>query len=228
MKIWVDADARPVAVKEILYRAANRTRIELTLIANQMLRVPPSPWIKALQVPAGFDVADQKIAQEVVADDVVVTADVPLAALVIAKGAVVIDPRGELLDKGNIQERLSMRNFMESLCSSGIETGGPASLSSADRQLCQSAGSVVVPRSAKFRRRCVVTVSTCKSKANEIDSYSDKPAQRQPVMPRRGRECRILLRAQPFFFVMTVVDPPRQFAPPFSMFVAGCPVLACF
>ena len=134
MKIWVDADACPVAVKEILYRAANRTRIELTLIANQMLRVPPSPWIKALQVPAGFDVADQKIAQEVVAGDVVVTADVPLAALVIAKGAVVIDPRGELLDKGNIQERLSMRNFMESLRNSGIETGGPASLSSADRQ----------------------------------------------------------------------------------------------
>ena len=134
MKLWVDADACPVAVKEILYRAANRTRIELTLIANQMLRVPPSPWIKALQVPAGFDVADQKIAQEVVAGDVVVTADVPLAALVIAKGAVVIDPRGELLDKGNIQERLSMRNFMESLRNSGIETGGPASLSSADRQ----------------------------------------------------------------------------------------------
>lgn len=134
MKIWVDADACPVAVKEILYRAANRTRIELTLIANQMLRVPPSPWVKALQVPAGFDVADQKIAQEVVAGDVVVTADVPLAALVIAKGAVVIDPRGELLDKGNIQERLSMRNFMESLRNSGIETGGPASLSSADRQ----------------------------------------------------------------------------------------------
>ena len=134
MKIWVDADACPVAVKEILYRAANRTRIELTLIANQMLRVPPSPWIKALQVPAGFDVADQKIAQEFVAGDVVVTADVPLAALVIAKGAVVIDPRGELLDKGNIQERLSMRNFMESLRNSGIETGGPASLSSADRQ----------------------------------------------------------------------------------------------
>lgn len=134
MKIWVDADACPVAVKEILYRAANRTRIELTLIANQMLRVPPSPWIKALQVPAGFDVADQKIAQEVVAGDVVVTADVPLAALVIAKGAVVIDPRGELLDKGNIQERLSMRNFMESLRNSGIETGGPALLSSADRQ----------------------------------------------------------------------------------------------
>lgn len=134
MKIWVDADACPVAIKEILYRAANRTEIELTLIANQMLRVPPSPWIKALQVPSGFDVADQRIAQEAAAGDLVVTADVPLAAQVIAKGARVIDPRGELLDKGNIQERLTMRNFMETLRNSGVETGGPASLSAADRQ----------------------------------------------------------------------------------------------
>lgn len=107
---------------------------ELTLIANQMLRVPPSPWIKALQVPSGFDAADRRIAQEVAAGDLVVTADVPLAAQVIAKGAVVIDPRGELLDKGNIQERLSMRNFMETLRNTGVETGGPASLSAADRQ----------------------------------------------------------------------------------------------
>ena len=134
MKIWVDADACPVAIKEILYRVANRTQIELTLIANQMLRVPPSPWIKALQVPSGFDVADQRIVQEVAAGDLVVTADVPLAARVITKGAVVIDPRGELLDKGNIQERLTMRNFMETLRNSGVETGGPASLSAADRQ----------------------------------------------------------------------------------------------
>ena len=134
MKIWVDADACPVAIKEILYRVANRTQIELTLIANQMLRVPPSPWIKALQVPSGFDVADQRIVQEVAAGDLVVTADVPLAARVITKGAVVIDPRGELLDRGNIQERLTMRNFMETLRNSGVETGGPASLSAADRQ----------------------------------------------------------------------------------------------
>ena len=134
MKIWVDADACPVAIKEILYRVANRTEIELTLIANQMLRVPPSPWIKALQVPSGFDVADQRIAQEAEAGDVVVTADVPLAALVVAKGAVVIDPRGELLDKNNIQERLTMRNFMETLRNSGVETGGPAALSTADKQ----------------------------------------------------------------------------------------------
>ena len=134
MRIWVDADACPVAIKEILYRVANRVGIELTLIANQMLRVPPSPWIKALQVSSGFDVADQRIAQEAEAGDVVVTADIPLAALVVAKGAVVIDPRGVLLDKGNIQERLTMRNFMETLRNSGVETGGPAALSSADRQ----------------------------------------------------------------------------------------------
>lgn len=134
MKIWVDADACPVAIKEILYRAANRAEIPLTLIANQMLRVPPSPWIKALQVPAGFDVADRRIAQEAEAGDVVVTADIPLAAAVIAKGALVIDTRGDLLDEGCIQERLSMRNFMETLRNSGVETGGPSSLSSADKQ----------------------------------------------------------------------------------------------
>ncbi len=134
MKIWVDADACPVAVKEILYRAANRAQVPLTLIANRMLRVPPSPWIRALQVPGGFDVADQRIAEEAQAGDLIITADVPLAAQVIAKGAVVIDPRGELLNASNIQERLTMRNFLDGLRSSGVETGGPPALSSADRQ----------------------------------------------------------------------------------------------
>jgi len=134
MHIWVDADACPVAIKEILYRAANRVERPLTLVANQMLRVPPATWIKAVQVPSGFDVADQRIAQSAVAGDIVVTADIPLAAAVIAKGAWVIDPRGELLDAGNIQERLSMRNFMETLRNSGVETGGPAAMSAADRQ----------------------------------------------------------------------------------------------
>lgn len=134
MKIWVDADACPVAIKEILFRAATRAQIPMTLIANQILRVPPSPWIKALQVPSGFDVADQRIVQEAGVGDLVVTADVPLAAQVVAKGAIVIDPRGELLDNNNIQERLTMRNFMEGLRSSGVETGGPAALSSSDKQ----------------------------------------------------------------------------------------------
>ncbi len=134
MKIWVDADACPVAIKEVLYRAANRAKIPTVLIANQMLRVPPSPWIRALQVPSGFDVADQRIVDEADHGDLVVTADIPLAAQVIAKGAHVIDPRGELMNKGNIEGRLTMRNFMENLRNSGIDTGGPAGLSKADVQ----------------------------------------------------------------------------------------------
>ncbi|MCX7177023.1 MAG: YaiI/YqxD family protein [Proteobacteria bacterium] len=134
MKIWVDADACPAVIKDILYRAVDRTQVYLTLIANQMLRVPPSPWIRALQVPSGFDVADQRIAQDAEAGDIVVTADIPLAALVIAKGAIVLDPRGDLLDASNIQERLTMRNFMEGLRSGGVETGGPATFSAADRK----------------------------------------------------------------------------------------------
>lgn len=130
MKIWADADACPVAIKEILYRA----EIPLTLVANQMLRMPPSPWIRALQVPGGFDVADQRIAQEAQTGDLVITADIPLAAQVIAKGAAVIDPRGELLSEANIQERLNLRNFMDGLRSSGVETCRSAALSAADRQ----------------------------------------------------------------------------------------------
>lgn len=134
MKIWVDADACPAAIKDILYRAANRAQLPLTLIANQMLRVPPSPWIRALQVQSGFDVADQRIVQEVVAGDLVISADIPLAAQVVAKGALVLDPRGDLLDASNIQERLTLRNFMDGLRSGGVETGSPAAFSAADRQ----------------------------------------------------------------------------------------------
>jgi uncharacterized protein len=134
MKIWVDADACPGVIKDILYRAADRAQVQLTLIANQMLRTPPSPWIRAIQVPSGFDVADQRIAEEASAGDLVITADIPLAAQVVAKGAHVLDPRGELLDANNIQERLTMRNFMDSLRSSGVNTGGPAAFSTADRQ----------------------------------------------------------------------------------------------
>jgi uncharacterized protein YaiI (UPF0178 family) len=134
VKIWVDADACPAAIKDILYRAANRAQLPLTLIANQMLRVPPSPWIRALQVQSGFDVADQRIVQEVAAGDLVISADIPLAAQVVAKGALVLDPRGDLLDASNIQERLTLRNFMDGLRSGGVETGGPAAFSAADRQ----------------------------------------------------------------------------------------------
>ena len=134
MKIWVDADACPIAIKEVLYRAANRAKVPVTLIANQMLRVPPSPWIRALQVPAGFDVADQRIVEEAVSGDLVVTSDIPLASQVIAKGALVLDSRGELMDKSNIEGRLTMRNFMENLRNSGVDTGGPSVLSKSDVQ----------------------------------------------------------------------------------------------
>ena len=134
MRIWVDADACPIAIKEVLYRAANRAKVSVILIANQMLRVPPSPWIRALQVPAGFDVADQRIVQEATQGDLVITSDIPLASQVIAKGALVLDSRGELMDQGNIEGRLIMRNFMEGLRNSGVDTGGPSGLSKSDVQ----------------------------------------------------------------------------------------------
>lgn len=132
--IWVDADACPAPVKDILFRAATRTGLQLTLVANKRLRVPPSPHIRAVQVAHGFDAADRYIEEAVGAGDLVITADIPLAAQVIAKGATVIDPRGDLLDARNIEERLTMRNFMEGLRASGVQTGGPAAISQADRQ----------------------------------------------------------------------------------------------
>lgn len=134
MQIWVDADACPKVIKEILFRAAERRQIQLTLVANKLLYCPPSKFIRAMQVPAGFDVADNKIVQMTEAGDLVITADIPLAAEVIARGGHVLNPRGELYTKDTIQERLTMRNFMDELRSSGVETGGPASLSQSDRQ----------------------------------------------------------------------------------------------
>jgi len=125
MHIWVDADACPLLIKEILYRVATRTQIPVILVANQMLRVPASPWVRAQQVPAGFDVADQAIVDAAQAGDIVVTADVPLAALVVQKQAWVLDPRGDLIDHHTIEARLTMRNFMEELRGSGVDTGGP-------------------------------------------------------------------------------------------------------
>ena len=134
MHIWVDADACPNLIKEILFRAAERVKVPLTLVANQYLRTPPSTLIKAVQVPAGFDVADNYIAQHVQPGELVITADIPLAAEVVDKQALALNPRGELYTKENVQQRLSMRNFMDELRSSGVNTGGPASLSAQDRQ----------------------------------------------------------------------------------------------
>ncbi len=134
MRIWVDADACPNVIKDILFRAAERARVTLTLVANQPIRTPPSQYIKALQVPAGFDVADNKIVELAEAGDLVVTADIPLAASVIEKGGHALDPRGETYTRDNIKERLAMRKLMDELRSSGIDTGGPATFSNADRQ----------------------------------------------------------------------------------------------
>ena len=134
MKIWVDADACPVVIKEILYRAAMRAQIQTILVANKLLRVPPSPFLSAIQVASGFDVADNRIVQELAPGDLVITADIPLAAQVIDNHGHALNPRGEFYSKENIKERLTMRNFMEELRASGVETSGPSAFSSADRK----------------------------------------------------------------------------------------------
>jgi uncharacterized protein YaiI (UPF0178 family) len=134
MNIWVDADACPAVVKEILYRAAERARVPLTLVANKPLRTPPSPFIRTLQVPRGFDVADNEIARRVEPGDLVITADIPLAAQVIERGGHALDPRGELFSPETIRERLTMRDFMDELRASGVQTGGPPPLAHGDRQ----------------------------------------------------------------------------------------------
>ncbi len=134
MKIWVDADACPVAIKEILFRAAERTGITLTLVANHHMRIPPNKNISFLKVQAGFDVADNEIVKRVNAGDMVITADIPLAAEVLEKGAHAINPRGERYSVDSIRSILSMRDFMDTLRGSGIETGGPAPMSQSDRK----------------------------------------------------------------------------------------------
>ncbi|MCB1739689.1 MAG: YaiI/YqxD family protein [Gammaproteobacteria bacterium] len=134
MQIFVDADACPVVIRDILFRAAQRTGVALTLVANQPLRVPRAPNIRALQVSAGFDVADNEIVRRVEPGDLVVTADIPLAAEVIGKGALALSPRGELFTEQNVRERLNMRDFMDTLRASGIHTGGPAAMDQGQRQ----------------------------------------------------------------------------------------------
>ena len=133
MKIWVDADACPVAIKNILYRAAKRTGVQLTLVANRPLRIPSSPGIKMIQVASGFDVADNEIVKRLGIGDLVITSDIPLAAEVIEKGGYALNPRGELYSADNIRGRLNMRDFMDTLRASGIDTGGPPALSQSDR-----------------------------------------------------------------------------------------------
>ncbi len=134
MSIWVDADACPVAIKEILYRAAERTQTRIVLVANQHLRTPPSKYVSSLQVPKGFDVADDEIVKRVTSGDMVITSDVPLADEVISKGAFVLTARGEELTASNIKSRLNIRDFMDTMRASGAHTGGPPPLSGADKQ----------------------------------------------------------------------------------------------
>lgn len=134
MKIWVDADACPSVIKEILFKAANRTRTKITLVANHPLSTPPSRYIDFLQVHAGFDVADNEIVARLSPGDLVITSDIPLADEVITKGGQALSPRGERYTADNIKPRLNMRDFMETMRSSGIQTDGPAALNQADRQ----------------------------------------------------------------------------------------------
>ena len=133
-QIWVDADACPVLVKEILFRAAERAQVQVTLVANQALRTPPTRFVRSLQVAGGFDVADAEIVQRVAAGDLVVTQDIPLAAQVVAKGALAVNPRGVLYSADTIAQQLSMRNFMDKLRGAGVDTGGPAAFHPRDRQ----------------------------------------------------------------------------------------------
>lgn len=132
MQVLVDADACPVVIKDMLFRAARRVEVHVILVANQYLRTPPSPFIKALQVPAGFDVADARIVELVASGDLVITADIPLAAAVLDKGAHALDPRGSWFSRENIEERLAMRAMLDQLRSTGIDTGGPAPYSARD------------------------------------------------------------------------------------------------
>ncbi|MEM1092639.1 MAG: YaiI/YqxD family protein [Pseudomonadota bacterium] len=134
MNIWVDADACPAVIKDILYKAANRTQTLTTFVANQALRVPPSRYLATLRVSSGFDVADNEIVRRAAADDLVITSDIPLAAEVMEKGANALSPRGELYQPDTIRQRLNMRDFMDTLRASGINTGGPPTMGARERK----------------------------------------------------------------------------------------------
>ncbi len=134
MEIWVDADACPVAIKEILFRAAERTETMVTLVANQYIQTPPSQFVSFIQVPKGFDVADNEIVRRCKQGDLVITSDIPLADEVVSKGCLALSPRGDLFTEENIKAKLNIRDFMETMRSSGLHTGGPAPLNANDKQ----------------------------------------------------------------------------------------------
>ena len=149
MKIWVDADACPGVIKDILFKAAERTGVQVTLIANHSMRIPPSATIEFIRVTSGLDVADNEIVKRMSSDDLVVTADIPLAAEVIEKGGLALNPRGELYTADDIRSRLSMRDFMDTLRSSGIDTGGPPPLRPSDRQAFANLLDTLLQKNAK-------------------------------------------------------------------------------
>ena len=148
MKIWVDADACPVVIKEIIFKAADRKKVHTTLVANQPVYTPRSPFIKSLQVSSGFDVADDEIVKRLEAGDLVITSDIPLAAEVIEKGGMALSPRGELHTEENIKARLNIRDFMDTMRASGIHTGGPPPLNQADRLACANHFDTLLTRHA--------------------------------------------------------------------------------
>lgn len=149
MTIWVDADACPVVVREILYRAAKRTQTPVVFVANQFINLPNSPYLSMLQVSQGFDVADDMIVQKAKTHDLVVTSDIPLADEVLDKGALVLTSRGEAYTKENIKARLNIRDFMDTMRASGIQSGGPSALSQADRQAFANALDRILTKSKK-------------------------------------------------------------------------------
>jgi uncharacterized protein YaiI (UPF0178 family) len=150
MQIWVDADACPVVIREILFRAAERTGVTMTLVANKPVRLPAAAQnVHFVQVPAGFDAADKRIVELIAAGDLVITADVPLAAAAIEKGGVALNPRGELYTSENVRERLSVRNFLDELRGSGVNTGGPPALSQRERQMFANQLDRLLARRAK-------------------------------------------------------------------------------
>lgn len=149
MQVWVDADACPKVIKEILFRAATRAEVMVTLVANQPVPVPRSPFLQAVQVERGFDVADNEIVRRCEPGDLVITADIPLAAEVIDKGATALNPRGELYTRENVRQRLNMRDFLDTMRASGVHTGGPPALDQRDRQAFANALDRFLARAAK-------------------------------------------------------------------------------
>ena len=152
MKIWVDADACPGVIKEIIFKAAQRTQIHTTLVANHAMRIPPSEFIKFVNVPSGFDVADDEIVKRIESGDLLISSDIPLSDEAIDKGATVLSPRGELLTKDNIRARLNMRDFLDTLRSSGVDTGGQAAMNHGDRQQFANELDKILSRFLKVKR----------------------------------------------------------------------------